>query len=1389
MKKLFVILACFVFSVSVFAFALYPNMKSERVTAGNWNDGIDINTYVFTGGGSGDSALDPYIITDASDLAYMSKQAAENASILNYKFYELANDILNLDVHYFTPIGSGNENNKIYNISFNGNGYTLDGLTIDIGSDYNGLFGFLADSDIYNLNLTGVSIVDTASGGMYTGAVAGYAQGSTFTDINTSGTITVTNNYAGGMVGALGGAESGFVGCISNVNVTSTTGSYTGGIFGAAYSGTVTLSGCRNYGNISGNEYVAGIGSGYSTTSATFILDSCVNTGVVKSLTFNESYFAGLIAYASSSLNNVMNFCSNTGKIDATNSNYVAGLVAFGKFSIKDCFNNAGVDGRNFVAGIAAYGTFDVDGSYNGVSGNISASGSSADTVAGGIVGRMAGPGSIKLSYNKGAVSVSGNGTPAGLLGSFDAAGAPANMFVIENCYNWGEAGNAFIGASSQSVTVVNCYNMSGSSVAAGANIINSLIVNGGSAGSIFNNLSAYSPSGWGLDTQQSFFNGTTYVNYNNGLPYIRSGLVSALYIDLQGGEATGAFKGFYLQDYLGQTQVLFTDFKKLGYSFVGFNVPMPFVHKLQAEVLYCQYALTDYAIEVDVDAGSVSEGTVGLYKWVGGTLTLTADPEDFYANLETNMVIKAEQISQLSNKFAYWAVEFDAVLYQVSNQAELNLGSIFNMSFLAAFEEHLLALPAGAADFRFVAVFEESWEIEVDIATQHKNWGDLTITVGGNTHGFNFDNTFRVPVTHTAINLTLTPKEYYKTSSFSIEKVNDASGQTLIEPYTLNEFEPTSINIQLKSDLKLSISFAVTIYNFSISSVYEDFTDTPDNLIELYGNVYPFYIDQFINPAVQSGISAKAGDIEAYRFLGFKFKYAIGGGYSNYVDLYAPGVMGAVDVDAGFLKDYFVSGAQYYNGGTVYIVAVYKQQYQLNVEFNDHELGSLDVRINTSSILDYNGRYFDEGSDIKIFIIIYDNCRLDSITINAAAAAQVDLPLETGLNILIRLAKIRYYLELYTIDYDNIKIDTEGNLEAIDFKSDLFGEYLEYDDNFVIYNYQSLEMRNNMMFVAWYYRLAGGALVPITADEDDNINSIITKGIINQVKWTGSGGREYITIVAKIVNIFVLDVHLSITQSLRGDYIVAVYDEGLNDFVIVDKDDTEFAMGATVRITAVSNNYFSFAYFEDSQGNKLAADSSNPFALTFVLSGNQFISVYFDPDDFYFALGPGDISPNGEVMYLINSKAAEIGQMQTVKIGDTIIVSFEPGANYQVSEFTINGKTLIQLRDDYGAQIAGNSLIIRVNADFLDWISGNQGLISANISTAISTLYIILLASIAVLVPGMVLAATIIMVYNQRKKAAALVVKARQAKTKGGHDFRDMMDKIGEEKRKEINK
>ena len=163
--------------------------------------------------GSG-TATDPYLISSLNELYWVSTKQIENQSFSDGKYFLQTKNIDASDTANWsngwipiggrssiTPNDSSDDESFEFGGTYNGSGFTINNLNYInnfSGNNLNGLFGSVIGT-ILNLSLANLSITTNS---MKTGGLVGLLKrGGKIYNCSTTGTITSTNNSAGGLVG------------------------------------------------------------------------------------------------------------------------------------------------------------------------------------------------------------------------------------------------------------------------------------------------------------------------------------------------------------------------------------------------------------------------------------------------------------------------------------------------------------------------------------------------------------------------------------------------------------------------------------------------------------------------------------------------------------------------------------------------------------------------------------------------------------------------------------------------------------------------------------------------------------------------------------------------------------------------------------------------------------------------------------------------------------------------------------------------------------------------------------------------------------------------------------------------------------------------------------
>ena len=165
----------------------------------------------FSGNGDGSSGV-PYEITNCTQLQEMEDNFSASYILVN----EInCSDTINWnDSSGFSPIGSGVGDEDYFFGTFNGQGYKIINLYINRNIEtYIGLFGYIINATISNINLENVNILGNAE----VGGLVGYNNGGTILNSSVSGNVTEIVDYqkAGCLVGenTLGTIDKSFSNC------------------------------------------------------------------------------------------------------------------------------------------------------------------------------------------------------------------------------------------------------------------------------------------------------------------------------------------------------------------------------------------------------------------------------------------------------------------------------------------------------------------------------------------------------------------------------------------------------------------------------------------------------------------------------------------------------------------------------------------------------------------------------------------------------------------------------------------------------------------------------------------------------------------------------------------------------------------------------------------------------------------------------------------------------------------------------------------------------------------------------------------------------------------------------------------------------------------------
>ena len=342
------------------AYAVAPSKKRSYTTHLNVS---------YAGAGT---EADPYRIYTKEELANMNAKG----------HYILMNDIDLSSISNWTPIA---ENSTISG-SFNGQNYTISGLTVNSTNSYAGLFAACTDMTIKNLNLT----VKKISGSGAVGSLVAKSTNSQFENCH----VTITSSIKG----------------VNEV----------GGLIGLAQEAT-TITNCSVAGVVQGGSYVGGVAG-----SLTGEISKSTYNGTITSTT-SSAKLGGIVGVNAASVSE----CKSSGKVACTASgSIVGGLIGEnGKYSIENCYSTMAVTANKYAGGLVGYNYGKITNCY--ASGNLTST-----TNAGGVVGYNDGTSAV-VSYccamNNEIKVTSSTGVAIRVIGGLkNSAPLPENNYALK---------------------------------------------------------------------------------------------------------------------------------------------------------------------------------------------------------------------------------------------------------------------------------------------------------------------------------------------------------------------------------------------------------------------------------------------------------------------------------------------------------------------------------------------------------------------------------------------------------------------------------------------------------------------------------------------------------------------------------------------------------------------------------------------------------------------------------------------------------------------------------------------------------------------------------------------------------------------------------------------
>ena len=268
--------------------------------------------------------------------------STELANVSTGGYYVQTEDI-DLNNDSWTPIG---DNSDPFKGAYNGSGKTISNLSVNDNGGHTGLFGFVEDAHLKNINLVNVNIDD--AGNTAIGGLVGFASGNyAIANCSVSGTGAINGeSNVGGLIGSASSSGS-VTGCsVSGVDINGS-GNRIGGLVGDSL---VPIVNSHAAVSVAGDDNVGGL-VGHTTSN----IEQSYATGDVTGV----NQVGGLVGTHYGPIYNSY----ATG--DATGDISVGGLVGSSYGPIYNSYANGDATGVDKVGGLVGLSRNDVTNSYS----------------------------------------------------------------------------------------------------------------------------------------------------------------------------------------------------------------------------------------------------------------------------------------------------------------------------------------------------------------------------------------------------------------------------------------------------------------------------------------------------------------------------------------------------------------------------------------------------------------------------------------------------------------------------------------------------------------------------------------------------------------------------------------------------------------------------------------------------------------------------------------------------------------------------------------------------------------------------------------------------------------------------------------------------------------
>ncbi|QJD84595.1 S-layer homology domain-containing protein [Cohnella herbarum] len=342
----------------------------QQSSAASWDSNADISWY--------NPSYQTFTINSAANLAGLAKLVNNGTDDFqgNIIAIDIASPGTELDLSSFDWVPIGTKAHPFRGTLIgNQGGAKLSGLRVNGNYPHAGLFGYMENAIVGNLQLTSGTIQIDSTDGIAVGAVVGHMDGnSTVYDVSSAVAIT-SKSTKEGYVGGIAGLASGkLYNATNNGSVTVNGAVYgsSGGIVAAPF-GALILQNVSNTASVAAHNTLTDFSAAGIVGSIDHELtmeDGIENSGDISGTNNFNAYFGGIVGSSTANANvTFSNKTSNTGNIssESTGNSYAGGLIGLYGNAAKSIVNDMNFDvtksadltnksgGSAYTGGIAGY--------------------------------------------------------------------------------------------------------------------------------------------------------------------------------------------------------------------------------------------------------------------------------------------------------------------------------------------------------------------------------------------------------------------------------------------------------------------------------------------------------------------------------------------------------------------------------------------------------------------------------------------------------------------------------------------------------------------------------------------------------------------------------------------------------------------------------------------------------------------------------------------------------------------------------------------------------------------------------------------------------------------------------------------------------------------------